>query len=207
MIFSYVRIQDYFTGYLGYEHQSAWNLYGRVATFVNCSTFTPPRGTRFLCPPEPLGHRLPQAYYLYASTAPAVERFGAPFEAPPYANALLRSFSVAAIEHEPLAYAEAIVRGLGFYVFPRNGEGDTPQGVREAVMDAGYERTAQPDFTGFFPESLGYSGPASNLRRLTEYESYTRIQGPLLILLLAAAIAGPFFLPARMRWAAALITP
>jgi hypothetical protein len=54
LIAAYVGSQDYFTGYLGYERQDGWNLYARVATFVNCQGFTPPPGTRFLCPTEPL---------------------------------------------------------------------------------------------------------------------------------------------------------
>jgi hypothetical protein len=60
VIGAYVGIQDLSTGYLGYARQGPWALYGRVATFVDCSKFTPPRGTRFLCPSQPPGHRASQ---------------------------------------------------------------------------------------------------------------------------------------------------
>ncbi|HYM55069.1 MAG TPA: glycosyltransferase family 39 protein [Solirubrobacteraceae bacterium] len=205
LIFTYVGAQYYFTGYLGYERQSAWNLYGRVATFVDCSKFAPPSGTRFLCPPEPLGHRSSEPYYQYAPTSPAVERFGPPYIAPLNANAPLKSFSVAAIEHEPVAYAKAIVGGLGRYFFPREGEGYTPQGMRDEVIEPAREQSVQPEIALFYPHSPSYS-PTGDIHPLSVYESYTRVQGPLLILLLVAAIAGPFFLPARMRWAAIAFT-
>lgn len=206
MILAYVGAQYHFTGYLGYERQGAWNLYARVATFVDCSSFTPPSGTRFLCPPEPLGHRGSQNYYQYAPTAPAVRRFGGPALAPPYANGLLQTFSIAAIEHEPLAYAKAIVRGFGFYVFPRAGEGYTPESIRESLIESAGEQAIQPAIALLYPHSLGFSAPTTSVRPLSRYESRTRIQGAVLVLLLVAAIAGPFFLRARMRWAAITFT-
>jgi 4-amino-4-deoxy-L-arabinose transferase-like glycosyltransferase len=206
MICIYVGAQYYFTGYLGYERQSAWDLYGRVATFVDCSKFTPPNGTRFLCPTEPPAHRLPQSYFVFGGTAPAVERFGPPYAAPEYANTLLEKFSVAAIEHEPLAYVETIVRGLGFYVFPHWGEGNTPQQTREGVTEIAQTERNQPALALLYPDSLGYIGSASSLHPLSVYESYTLVQGPLLILLLVAAIGGSLTLAPRMRWASAIFT-
>jgi hypothetical protein len=206
MIAAYVGVQAVSTGYVGYERQSAWNLYGRVATFVDCSKFEPPKGTRFLCPLEPLAHRLPQAFYQYGPTSPAVRRFGGPGRAPGSANAVLERFSTAAIEHEPLAYAEAIVHGLSFYVFPRPGEGYTPASLRNALLERAGERSIQPAIATFYPHSLGYHRPTDAVRALSFYESRTRVQGALLILLILAAIAGPPFLPRRMRSAAILFT-
>jgi hypothetical protein len=206
MIGAYVTAQAVSTGYVGYERQSAWNLYGRVATFVDCSRFTPPRGTRFLCPTEPLAQRLPQAFYQYGRTSPAVRRFGGPNRAPGYANGVLQRFSVAAIEHEPVAYASAIVHGLSFYIFPRAGEGYTPQSIRDALLGTVNEQAIEPAVARFYPHSLGYHRPASAIRSLSSYESHTRIQGPLLILLLLAGIGGLPLLPPRIRSAAILFT-
>jgi hypothetical protein len=206
MIFAYVGAQYCFTGFLGYERQSAWDLYGRVATFVNCSDFTPPAGTGFLCPAQPLGHRLSQSEYQYATTEPAAGRFGPPWVAPAYANTVLKEFSVAAIEHEPIAYAGAILRGLGVYVFPKGGEGSAPQEVREGVTSLSNERGFRPEFEPFYENGLGYAGAPATLHPLAIYESHTRVQGALLIVLLVAAIAGPFALPRRLRWAAVLFT-
>jgi hypothetical protein len=206
MVCVYVGAQYYFTGYLGYERQSAWDAYGRVATFVDCSKFTPPSGTGFLCPPQPLGHRLSQDYYQYSPAEPAPKRFGPPWEAPLYANALLKKFSVAAIEHEPIAYAGAIALGLGRYVFPREGEGYTPELFFETVTSATNARSYQPEIATFYPDSLGYVGSKAESHPLSVYERYTRIQGPLLILLLMTAIVGLFTLPRHIRWASIIFT-
>jgi hypothetical protein len=206
MVAVYVGAQYYFTGFLGYERQSAWNLYGRVATFVNCSSFTPPPGTRFLCPSEPVGHRQPQAYYMFGSGAPAVERFGPPWVAPPSANASLKAFSVAAIEHEPIAYAGAIMAGLGRYVFPRDGEGETPPQLRTQVMSEATTVELEPNYGALYPGDIGYIGSAAEEQPLAVYESYTRVQGPLLIILLMAAIGGLLCVPRNVRGAAAVFT-
>jgi hypothetical protein len=206
MILGYVPVQALVSGYWGYERQSAWNLYGRVATFVDCSRFTPPAGTRFLCPTEASGHRQSESFYQYARTAPAVRRFDGPAHAPASANALLQRFSVAAITHEPLAYVEAILRSLTFYVSVRNGEGYTPEGIRDALLEAKGVESIQPSISAYYPHDHGYLGSASENSALDSYESDTRIQGPLLLVLLAAAIAGVPLLRGRMRAASLLFS-
>jgi hypothetical protein len=203
---AYIGIQDLSTGYLGYARQGPWALYGRVVTFVDCSKFTPPSGTRFLCPSQPPGHRASQGYYEFAPTAPAVERFGPSFYPTPRANALLKKFSVAAIEHEPVAYVGAVAGGLGRYIFPRGGEGDTPQQLRRQLLKEVYAPDYTLVFDRLYPGSHSYSGTPAQIQPLSQYESYTRVQGPLLIFLLAVAIIGPFCLPRRMRWAAGIFT-
>lgn len=206
LVIAYVAIQDLATGYLGYERQGAWNLYGRVATFVDCSKFTPPRGTRFLCPSEPLGHRASENVFQYASSSPAVKRFGRPLTAGSHANEVLQEFSVAAIEHEPLAYAKAIVRGLGFYFSPRSGEGYTPQAVRTEVMNAENEVNDESGFALLYSNPIGYLGTSTAAQPLATYEKYTLLEGVPLIILLACAALAPFVLPRGMRWPAAAFT-
>ncbi len=206
VILGYAAVQAQVTGYWGYERQAAWNLYGRVATFVDCSHFTPPAGTRFLCPTEALGHRLPPAFYQYARSTPAVQRFGGPARAPGYANALLQRFSVAAIEHEPIAYAGAIVHGLGLFISPRPGEGYTPESIREALLEPAGVKSVQPALAAYYPHSRGYTGRSAAVHPLAFYESHTRIQGALLILLALAALIGAPLLPGRVRAAAILFT-
>jgi len=201
----YVGAQYYFTGYLGYERQSAWDLYGRVATFVDCHKFTPPHGTSFLCPSEPVDHRESQDYFQYGATAPAVKRFGPPSAASITANALLQEFSIAAIEHEPVAYAAATARGLGRYLFPRGGEGYTPQNLAEASFQEERTQDVQLVASRLYPQSRTYL-PTSQAQALLAYQSDTSIEGPLLILLLVAAIVGPFFLASRVRWTAIFFT-
>jgi hypothetical protein len=207
LIAAYAGAQDYFTGFLGYERQGSWNLYGRVATFVDCAHLAAPPGTRFLCPSEPLGHRVTENAFQYASSSPAVERFGFPDSAPRSADAVLLKFSEAAIEQQPIAYAGAIVRGLGFYLFPRAGEGYTPEEVRSEVIStaarASFERRL---YSRFYPHITGYTGSASSIHPLVVYERYTLVQGPLLVALLAIALCGALFPRGRTRWASILFT-
>jgi hypothetical protein len=204
--FAYVLVQDLATGYFGYERQSAWNLYGRVATFVDCSSFKPPAGTAFLCPSEPLSHRESQAFFQYSPASPAVARYKGPCCATAEANTVLKRFSTAAIEHEPVAYAKAIARGFGFYVFPRYGEVYDPDGLREALLDPAREQAIQPAIAAYYPTSVGFSGPLSDVEPLSEYEKNTRIEGALLVVLLAFAVIGPLFLRGRLRLGAYLMT-
>ena len=203
---AYTLAQGYSTGYWGYERQGSWNLYGRVATFVDCSRFTPPPGTRFLCPAEPPGHRLSESFYQYAPGAPAVRRFGGPARAPGYADALLQSFSTAAIESEPLAFAGAVLHGLTFYVTPRWGEGYTPQTIREALLDPRGTRSVEPAIAAFYPHDRGYVASSGAVGALTSYEADTRVEGPLLVLLLLSAVLGVPALPRGMRSAGLLFT-
>ena len=205
LVIGYVVVQGQVTGYWGYEREGAWNLYGRVALFVDCSKFAPPAGTRFLCPAEPPSQRKSENYFTYDPSAPAVRRFGPPYRAPGYANALLKRFSVAAITHEPLAYAGSILHGLSFYVDPRAGEGYTPQGLREQLLNHEGARAIQRSLAAYYPHEHGYVS-SSTATALDFYESHTRVQGVLMVVMLLAALAGAPLLEGRVRAASLLFT-
>ena len=205
LILAYPAVQGAVTGYWGYERQGAWNLYGRVATFVDCSSFDPPAGTRFLCPDEPPAHRQSESFYQYARASPAVQRFGGPAHAPSNADALLQRFSVAAIEHEPFAYADAILHGLTFFVSARAGEGYTPSSLREALLDHKGVLSVDPAISHYFRQGdRGYLGHGSSTRALVYYDDHSQVQGGLLILLLLAAVVGVPLLGSRDRATAAM---
>jgi len=200
----YVFAQGFTTGYWGYEQQGAWNLYGRVATFVDCSHFTPPTGTAFLCPVEPLAHRRHQAAFQYSLHSPAVRRFGSPATAPRYANALLQRFSLAAIEQQPDAYAAAIVHSLTFFISDRRGEGYTAKLLREKLFDR-TGNTSRPDILAAYSH-VHAAGVSGSVRPLVFYESRTRVQGAFLVVLLVLALLGVPLLRRQMRWASLLFT-
>lgn len=207
MIFVYVATQAYFTGRWGYERQDAWNLYARVATFVDCSKFRPPAGTAFLCPTEPRSQRRTGNYFQYDSHAPAVRRYHGPARAPASADAVLQRFSIAAIKHEPAAYAGAVLRGLSFYLFPREGEGYSPQALTDALLDTrtqhtGNSLTAEPAVALLYPTSTALHQSTGTVAAISWYERHTRPGGVLMLLLLGAALAGPFALRGRNRTAA-----
>jgi hypothetical protein len=200
---AYVPVQGIATGYFGYQRQGAWNLYGRVATFVDCARLRAPAGTGFLCPREPVGKRAGENYYQYARAAPAVRRYGGPARAPASANAVLLRFSLAAIAAQPLDYLGAIGHGLTLYVFPHGGEGYTPWGVVTALLDPRGSRSIQPAIGAYYPGARGHA--ASGATALGTYEADTRIDGPLLLVLLAGALASPWLLRGRARWLAWLL--
>jgi hypothetical protein len=145
--------------------------------------------------------------FQYSLSSPAMKRFGSVFESSSSANHLLSEFSIAAIEHEPIAYVKAIVRGLGFYVSPRDGEGYTPDSLREEVISTpARARQTRSFYAQFYSDAQSYTGPASSISVLSTYEKYTRVQGALMVILLAFAISGPLFLRERQRWAAVTFT-
>lgn len=206
LVLGYPAAQALVTGHWRYERQGAWNLYGRVATFVDCARFTSPAGTRFLCPAEPPAQRGSQSYYQYARAAPAVRRFGGPARAPAYADTLLQRFSTAAIEHEPLAYAGAIARSLTYFVDPRAGDGYTPAAIREALLDPKGVRSIEPALVRYYAGAHGYEGGSHATHSLALFERDTRVQGPRLAALLLLAVLGAPLLGARQRSAALLFT-
>jgi hypothetical protein len=204
MALTYFVAQAITTGYRGYTPLGGWNLYARVATFVDCSHFTPPKGTVFLCPAEPVGHRHNQAFFEYSPKSPAVRRFGRLTRAPGYANGMLQRFSDSAIEHEPVAYLKAILHGLTFFVSARRGEGYTPEQLRETLFDR-TGNTSRPTISSYYDHARG-AGSSGSVRPLVSYESHTRVQGAFLVALLLAAIIGTPLLRGRARWAAVLFT-
>jgi hypothetical protein len=192
MVVGYVAAQGLLTGFWGYERLGGLSLYGRVATFVDCSKFTPPAGTKFLCPAEPVGHRQSQNYYEYDPTAP-VRHFPAPYGS--RENGLMKKFSVAAIEQEPIAYVKAVLHGLTFYISPRAGENYTPESIRESMLGRPGNDEMQPLVRKYYPHSHA-ANESRSIASLAFYESHTRVEGVFLIVLLVLAIVGTVLLGA-----------
>jgi hypothetical protein len=95
---------------------------------------------------------------------------------------------------------------LSFYVSPRAGEGYTPESIREALLERKGTSSIEPALAAYYPGARGYLGSAAAISPLESYERHTRVQGALLILLLAVAVIGTPLLAARMRACAILFT-
>jgi hypothetical protein len=201
MILAYVGAQGLVTGYWGYLREEGWNLYARVATFADCSQFTPPEGTQLLCPTEPLGHRMSQNSFEYSLFSPIQRFFNV--RDPADWNAGLQRFSIAAIEQEPVAYLKAILRGLPYYITARPGEGYTPGQLREELL--GPPARAKV-IARYYPHDRAYTRHTGSISPLVFYEEHTRVQGAFLVLLLLVAIVGAPLLTGRQRWGAILFT-
>ncbi len=206
---AYVVAQHDSTGYTGLNRAGAWPLYGSIATFADCSKFTPPKGTALLCLTDPVSKRKPPNFFVFGgSYSPAIRAFGSPQTASQADNDRIARFNRAVIVHQPFDYASAILTRLESYVFPSfSGGGLTPEALRLTLMDRAEERTVQPAVTLAFPHTNGYVRHQGAIDALTEYERETRISGVPMILLLLLAVAAPFLLFARSeRAAAALFT-
>jgi len=90
-------------------------LWSRTMTFANCAVIKPPADLRLLCPTTPVDKRLAAPMYIWEVNSPvlsigprtgidATDKFTA------YRNSAARKFAIDAIEAQPLAYADTVLR-------------------------------------------------------------------------------------------------
>jgi hypothetical protein len=161
---------------------SGWNLYARTAPFADCAHFHPPAGTARLCQSIPPAKRPGPSYYLWIG-GPARAAFGGP----PRDDGRLKAFGLAAVEHQPLQYLDAIGAGLVAYFdpplgphWPNDFAGVEPLNFRQRGP------AVDPDVR---KQVLGYYGPFSPpstaaVNRLHDYQRVFRVTGPMLLSLL-----------------------
>ncbi|MGH9075616.1 MAG: phospholipid carrier-dependent glycosyltransferase, partial [Acidimicrobiales bacterium] len=107
-------------GQWGLTGYSGRFLYGRVATFTDCTGLALPAYERPLCPKAPLGHRASQDFYMWSPDSPQWTY------RPPRgmtAEAVLRNFSMRVIEHQPLTYARVVADDFVYGFWPWRGPG------------------------------------------------------------------------------------
>jgi hypothetical protein len=92
---------------------TGWFEYMRVAPFADCSRFTPPSGTEFLCETTPPSQRPGPDWYIWGG-GPARATYG-DFRV---GNDQLRAFSMAAIKAQPIDYSKEVLTDLGRYLLP-----------------------------------------------------------------------------------------
>lgn len=191
-----------------------YNTYGRVATFVDCSKFTPPKGTEFLCPDTPVSERPGTGYWVFTG-GPIVERWLNSYEstAPPELSKQVRSFAISAVLHQPGAYLREVSREVWRLFdddFPRNpnpvignaGTGASAGELRDRMRDPVWTDTALQQHLGV---RMADWGRYRSLNGFYAWESVTRFSGLRLALLLLLAVAGTALArPGRMRRGALL---
>jgi hypothetical protein len=200
VIGGYVAWRDADTGLSGLTTNGNYNLYGRVAPFADCAKFDPPAGTAALCDPlvPSLRHGRNDAYYIFSPDSPAQRMFGPPYRAPAdrRAGAKLRAFSIAAIEGQPLDYLNAVWQDAIRLLAPdHRSYGDLSARQLIAFMLGGPDfKSGRNDFVNYwrhryYPHDRDHHG---NMGPLKTYEQLTRIQGPLMLMLLLLATAAPW---------------
>src|SRR4051812_14506845 len=208
----YYVAENHQTGRTGLSRNGIWNLYGRVAPFADCKKFTPPPSTRVLCETMPRSERpLTYQYTFNWYYSPAVRYFDNPHVATTAETSQVAAFAWSVIWGQPLDYATEVGAGLLRYVVPNSFEGygggpsydDLVHGkilFNKMFQKEGLRVARAKHYTdaGHFGVNRGL------LVALRRYESITRIEGALFVLLALMSIAGPVLACGPMRRAAGL---
>jgi hypothetical protein len=189
-------------GYLGWfdAAHGQWNftgvsgtyLYGRVADFASCQGLDLPAYERPLCPTEPPAQRNAD-FYTWNPKSPQWT-FHPP--AGKSRNTVVRDFSLRILRHQPLDYAEAVVRDLGYAFSPVRGAG--PEKYSPAYLQ--FQTYVRPDRLAYASiGELGYPAPALEpglAAFLTGYGRWFYLPGPLfaagLVLALGSLVVSRF---------------
>jgi dolichyl-phosphate-mannose-protein mannosyltransferase len=197
----YVVARHDATGTWGMSTSGGWNLYARAATFADCTKFTPPEGTRVLCETTPPSKRLSPSYYAFGAS-PARRAFGgnAQFPPPPDKIAKVRAFAVAAIEGQPGAYLVTVGKNLWRFVDPAaypEQSGNSPQSLVDALVSGGTDQQVLPVLASEYGISAPLHKPG--ISHLLAYERHTRVQGVVVVVLLALALIAAVLARGRAR--------
>jgi hypothetical protein len=198
------------TGSWSFAWRDAYQSYGRVAPFADCSRFEPPAGTEALCPTTPVPERQGPSYWIYDSGSPLLQRYGGAHggSATPEDLDDISAFTRSVILGQSWRYLETVGRDLVRIVdpdFPLNpnpavgnaGAGYLPEGLLAQLADPAWQ-----------PVNLAWHrGMAVHQGDLTWWRTYHRLTSlaglPTLLALLAALLA-PLVLGGERRKAALL---
>lgn len=203
VIFPFVYAHKRDTDSYGFASTSYFDLYGRVAPWAECSKFTPPRGTAKLCVDVPPSQRQGAEAWEFLAGSPAVAAYGPPewFGPKPKRdeNSQLRSFAIAAIEGQPLTYLHYVGRDLVRVVdptFPTSpyknignaAYGETPEGLLDYYFNTSNLVNVEPIINSYYDSPGVLEG---NVDVLKSWDRDTRIEGPLMALVLVLALLAP----------------
>ncbi|MDQ3768567.1 MAG: phospholipid carrier-dependent glycosyltransferase, partial [Actinomycetota bacterium] len=210
----YYVAEERAVGKTGLSRHGVWHLYGRVAPFADCSRFSPPPGTEVLCEATSRDQRpITDAYIFNWWYSPAVRAYDYPFASTPEVTAALSAFSWAVVFGQPLDYLGEVSTDMLRYVAPESLRGisggpsyadlvGTP--ILFNPVFEGEGLTSVRRYYGWRSRTFEVNRPL--LRGLRVYESATRIQGPLMVVLAVLSLAAPFVTRGRARCAALLLT-
>ncbi|HEY2637264.1 MAG TPA: hypothetical protein VGI54_07750 [Solirubrobacteraceae bacterium] len=209
---AYYGAEDVAIGQTGLSRAGAWHLYGRVAPFADCSKFTPPPGTQQLCEATPRARRPYTDDYIFNWWySPAIRAFGGPGLATAAGTAAVRSFAIAVIEHQPMEYVGEVTAGMLRYVAPSSFRGAGGGPSYADFLDNLFSPPIGQDGLNTIRRYYGW-GPRTFqvhqvvLDALRDWEAATRLQGPVMALLMLLSLAAPFVTTGRARRMAGLLT-
>jgi hypothetical protein len=190
--------------YAGLFDMGGWHLYARIAPTADCRTFTPPRGTRFLCETTPVAERPGSFWYEWEAASPARKHFTFPD-----GNAELGRFARAYITAHPLSYAKIVVKDSLRSIEPSLGRDRIESGIPGDVLVFGFRlgtteqtvgRALEHKYRGVLPVRAG------GAEVLDSYQRATRIAGLERLVLIALALLGMWAARGVVRRAIVLLT-
>ena len=209
----YIEWRHLASGLSGLTTNGNWNLYGRVATWADCTKFTPPPGTEQLCDPRPPAQRAGRngQFYVYSPQSPAVQLLGPAYQisSDPYAMSRLWEFSLSAIWGQPLDYLNAVANDAVGLVDPSHVAADDlnpDRFIAFLLRGPDYHSGRNAFVTSWqvleYPHDSTYRGPIGPLK---SWEKITRVDGPWMAVLLVLCLAAPWAVQGEARRTARLL--
>jgi Dolichyl-phosphate-mannose-protein mannosyltransferase len=184
------------TGAWSFSRNGAYNLYGRVGPFADCTRFAPPPGTAKLCETTPRAMRSSPQWYVFDWGAPAKRHYGDPQVggASREEVAEVGAFARAVVLAQPGDWLSATLTDFERYVAPWKYQrlGPTPTARdyhRLLVHPLGIERVT-PDTRGWYDDAFSLA-PGNQARvddrtwvALGDWQLAASIEGPIMLVLL-----------------------
>lgn len=167
-------------------------LYGRVADFASCDGLRISSATRrVLCDPRPPAERPNPNYYVWHQWAH--KRYPGFPRLPARRNAVLESFAIGVIHHQPGAYVRAVLDDMEHYAAFGRSTGRHDERVTEWQFSVARRQTPRQvrRLRGEARSWGGGVGGSPRLQRvLRAYQRVVYTPGPLLLVAVILALAG-----------------
>jgi hypothetical protein len=197
-----------------YTRTGAYNLYGRVGPFADCSKFDPPSSTSMLCIKAPVEQRRSTYHYIFTGGSPAVAYFGHPQGYPeptPDDVDRIRRFSRAAVVGQPVDYTRTVAKDMFRYIAPSwwapppGDANQMPEELSQYYTTPGWSGAGLSRAQGYYGSDVELRSNGTLLEGLRQYERLTRLTGLLFLALLVPGVAALFLCRGRVRAGAALM--
>jgi hypothetical protein len=185
-------------GHSGLAEDQGLSLYGRVAQFADCGKFTPPQGTKVLCVDTPAPQRPGPCYWTWSPESPLRAKFDFNID-DSHDQELVASFAKAAIVHQPFEYLSTVTKDFARFFAPDVGNTRPENGITPQYMSFGSTTPAaqgdsldgMADWVAEKYSGVG-AGEASHAAQslLGTYQAIFRVDGLLLLVLIALSLAG-----------------
>jgi hypothetical protein len=178
-------------GHFGYSDYTGIWLYGRVAPFATCR-YPLTHKEAELCPSQPVGKRSVNPEYWADSQSSPIHAL--PLGKRQQQNALGEKFAITVIEHQPSAYASAVLADTWHYFTPGRWQNADHVDMTRWVFPPPHFQTFGHGYhvafadEGFNQASVRASPVRSLMGPLRTYQSIFYTPGPLLLACLIGAL-------------------